>query len=133
MSEPRFVIDTSAILAVLLEEEEASHFLDLIVAADCCYLGAPTSIETAMVFNPARVTGPRRISIYFSMKVLFASNRSVQLWLATPRQPGSSLARGDILLDLISEIASAMPCQRVFSCLCCSRELTSAALTSNVW
>ena len=57
MSEPRFVIDTSAILAVLLEEEEASHFLDLIVAADCCYLGAPTWVETAMVLQSRKGDG----------------------------------------------------------------------------
>lgn len=52
-----FVIDTSALLAVLLEEDEASCFLDLIVAADCCYLGAPTWVETAMVLQARKGDG----------------------------------------------------------------------------
>lgn len=52
-----FVIDTSALLAVLLEEEEASDFLDIIVSAECCYLGAPTWVETTMVLQARKGDG----------------------------------------------------------------------------
>lgn len=57
MSETCFVIDTSALLTVLLEEEEAPDFLDLVVAADCCYLGAPTWVEITMVLQARRGDG----------------------------------------------------------------------------
>ncbi|TVP43310.1 MAG: PIN domain-containing protein, partial [Gemmatimonadales bacterium] len=43
------VIDTSALLAILLSEPEAPAFIDEIAAADRRLVGAPTLVEAAAV------------------------------------------------------------------------------------
>jgi ribonuclease VapC len=43
------VIDTSAIVSVLLEEPEAEQFLDAIAGAESCLISAVSYMETAMV------------------------------------------------------------------------------------
>jgi ribonuclease VapC len=48
------VIDTSALLAILLSEPEALAFTEEIAAADRRLVGAPTLVEAAAVSSRAR-------------------------------------------------------------------------------
>ncbi|MDQ3787955.1 MAG: type II toxin-antitoxin system VapC family toxin [Actinomycetota bacterium] len=45
------IIDSSAIVTVLLREKGSERVLDALEAADACRVGAPTLVETAMVLT----------------------------------------------------------------------------------
>jgi len=49
------ILDTSAVVALLLNEPEASEFLTLVQAADSVAIGAPTLLECEMVL--AKILG----------------------------------------------------------------------------
>lgn len=45
------VIDTSAILAILLQEPDANHFASAIASADSCFLSAANLVEAGIVIE----------------------------------------------------------------------------------
>lgn len=45
------IIDSSALVAILLREKGSEPLLDALEAADACRIGAPTLVETAMVLT----------------------------------------------------------------------------------
>jgi ribonuclease VapC len=52
-----FVVDTSALLAVLLQEPEGDLFLDRIATAERAHLATPTWLETAIVLQARKGDG----------------------------------------------------------------------------
>jgi ribonuclease VapC len=50
------IVDTSALLAVLLDEPEASTFADVMTASSVVGVGAPTLAETAIVLQSRLAT-----------------------------------------------------------------------------
>jgi ribonuclease VapC len=45
------ILDSSAIVALLLRQEPTDRLLDVVEEADICRVGAPTLLETAMVLT----------------------------------------------------------------------------------
>ncbi len=45
------IVDSSALVAILLREKGSEPLLDALEAADACRIGAPTLVETAMVLT----------------------------------------------------------------------------------
>jgi ribonuclease VapC len=58
------VIDSSALIAIVLDEPECEHFSELVVLDGGCLIGAPTLLETSMVLSDRKgastITGLRK-------------------------------------------------------------------------
>ncbi len=58
-------VDTSALIAILQDEPEASEFLDILKTNDACVIGSPTKFE-ALLVAAKRPTGQADISLLLS-------------------------------------------------------------------
>ena len=54
------IVDTSAIIAILFNEDDAESFADAIAAADSCRISAATFVEAAIVIETQTKTGASR-------------------------------------------------------------------------
>jgi ribonuclease VapC len=48
------VIDSSALIAILREEQEAAQFIDLVAASETCLISAVSMLESSMVIGRLR-------------------------------------------------------------------------------
>ena len=61
------VIDSSAIMAILLSEPESDRFMDAILSADAGYVSASTLVETAIVVLGRRLeNGEKALDVLLS-------------------------------------------------------------------
>ena len=99
------VIDTSALVAILLREPEADRFMEATIQATLCLVGAPTYLETCTVMTgrhgqAARAQVDRLLQILQAEIVPFTeaqAQRAVDAFLryGKGRQQGASLNFGD--------------------------------------
>ncbi|MEO7206718.1 MAG: type II toxin-antitoxin system VapC family toxin [Steroidobacteraceae bacterium] len=54
------IVDTSAIIAILFDEDDAKTYAEAIIQADSCRMSAATFVETAIVVETQTKTGGSR-------------------------------------------------------------------------
>lgn len=107
------VIDTSALLTILLEESDAVHFASALVAAPSLLIAAPTLLEANIVIATKRgdvgVTGLTQLLTRLNVEVVACDSQQAQLafeaWLAygKGRHP-ASLNFGDCFAYALAKL-----------------------------
>jgi ribonuclease VapC len=116
---PPLVIDSSALVALLMAEREAPAVFEALVAAPACSVGAPTLVETAMVLAGRRGVAPEaadadlaRLLARFGIAVLpFGPDHWPAAWAAFLRygkgRHPAGLNFGDCLTYAVARLAGS--------------------------
>jgi len=122
------VIDSSALIVLLLGEPETEQFVSAIAAASERLLSAASYLETAIVmsgrFGPQGLGKLDRLVSELSLEIVPFNGEQARLGIVGFQQYGRGSGHP---AALITAIALPMPSQNSWGSPCCSRETISRA------
>ena len=122
-------LDTSALIAVLFSEPGYLDVVDRILEADIVRVGAPTLVETSLVFAGRRGRRPAGNSRRSSRNSISPSSRSVKPNGAAPPMPSRATAAAVTKPPSISGTARRTRRRPPLQIRCCTWATTSATRT----
>jgi len=119
------IIDTSAIIAILFNEDDADIFAQAIIGADSCRISAATFVETAIVVEAqTKNNGGRQLDAFIRRAGITIEPVTEEQAHIAGRRSSTSVRAGTALVSTMG-IAFPTPSRRRRGNRCYSRERTS--------